>query len=98
VACRDGNILIAGGVPSTNLRTFGIESDGERATLTGLFSFACIVNNALVILHVEVSRYMSRILYLVGAVAKVHTNNVHSSSTQLANHFDAVGFGTCSQH
>lgn len=92
MACGNRDILIAYGVSGANLGTLGIESDCKRATLSGFFSFASMVDDALVILHGEVRKCQHQAIYLVASMTEVHTNNVHSCSTQLADHFNAVSF------
>jgi hypothetical protein len=53
VSGGDGDVLIVDGISGTDFRAFGIESDGERTTLSGLFGLTGMVDNALVILRVK---------------------------------------------
>lgn len=50
IALLDGVILVVNGVSGMNLRTLGVEGNGERATSLGLLGFAGIINDRLVIL------------------------------------------------
>lgn len=92
MAGRDGDVLIADCVSGTDFRALGIESNRERSTLSCIFGCTRIVDNALVVLRVELGRSVLVVVYLVASMTKVHADNVHTSSTQLAEHFDTVGF------
>jgi hypothetical protein len=88
----DGDVLIVDGISGTDFRALGIESDRKRTTLSRLFGFTGMIDNALVILCVKLGHAILLVAYLVASMTKVHADNVHAGSTQLANHFNAVGF------
>jgi hypothetical protein len=92
VSGRDGDVLIADGVSGTDFRALGIESNRERTALSCLFGFTGVVDNALVVLGAKLGRSIFVVGYLVASMTKVHADNVHPGSTQLAQHFHAVGF------
>jgi hypothetical protein len=54
VSGRDGDVLIADGISGADFRAFGVESDCKRTTLSGLFGFTGVIDNALVVLRVDV--------------------------------------------
>lgn len=55
VAHGDGDILVADSVTGTDLRTLGVESNGQRTTSLNTGSLAGMVDDRLVVLLFEVS-------------------------------------------
>ena len=96
MACGDGNIDITNSIARTNLRTLCIESNSKRSSLLRFFRSPRIVNHALMVLsrqHKSLSQdnWMS---YLVWSVTEVHSNNIHTGFTKLADHFHTIRLGT----
>lgn len=78
-ASRNGDVRVPGGVARSDLGAFGVQRNGNLTAFLGFLSSAGIVNDRLVV--------------LVGAVRKVHADDIETRQTELVDSLDGVRLG-----